>query len=57
VHLSGVGGLSTTLPCFYFGTRYGLLPAFGDFTGTALIRPQSGDRVFVLVDGKVLRKA
>jgi DNA ligase-associated metallophosphoesterase len=57
VHLSGAGGLSATLRCFYFGKHYGLLPAFGDFTGAALVRPRSGDQVFVLVDGRVLRKA
>ena len=28
-------------------------PAFGEFTGTARIRPVSGDRVFVLADGNL----
>jgi uncharacterized protein len=57
VHLSGAGGLGATLPCFYFGSDYGLLPAFGDFTGTALVRPRAGDRVFVVAEGMVIRKA
>ncbi len=57
VHLSGPGGLGATLPCFYFGREYGLLPAFGDFTGTGLVRPRAGDRVFVVADGTVMRKA
>ncbi len=57
VSLSGPGGLSATLPCFYFGRDYGLLPAFGDFTGTALVRPRAGDRIYVLADGVVIRKA
>jgi uncharacterized protein len=57
VYLSGAGGLSATLPCFYFGREYGLLPAFGDFTGTATVRPRVGEQVYVLADGVVLRKA
>jgi DNA ligase-associated metallophosphoesterase len=57
VYLSAAGGLSATLPCFYFGQDYGLLPAFGDFTGTATVRPRAGEQVFVLADGAVIRKA
>lgn len=57
VSLSGGGGLSATLPCFWFGREVGLLPAFGDFTGTAIVRPRVGEQVFVLADGVVLRKA
>jgi hypothetical protein len=57
VNLWGAGGLSATLPCFYFGREFGLLPAFGDFTGTATVRPRPGDQVFVVADGAVLRKA
>jgi DNA ligase-associated metallophosphoesterase len=57
VNLWGAGGLSATLPCFYFGREQGLLPAFGDFTGTATVRPRAGEQVFVVADGAVLRKA
>jgi uncharacterized protein len=51
----GRGKLAEQLPCFLFGERLALLPAFGEFTGTALVRPQRGDRVFVLAEGEVLR--
>ncbi|HEY6132970.1 MAG TPA: ligase-associated DNA damage response endonuclease PdeM [Rubrivivax sp.] len=36
------------LPCFHFGPRVGLLPAFGDFTGMHVVQAQPGDRVFVV---------
>lgn len=52
--LRGAGRQSARLPCFWFGQRVGVLPAFGGFTGSALVRPQPGDRVFVLADGEVL---
>jgi uncharacterized protein len=54
VHLIGKARQSLTLPCFYFGARMGLLPAFGKFTGLAPIAPQKNDRVFVVADNKVI---
>lgn len=54
VRLQGAARQSLRLPCFYFGARGGLLPAFGAFTGTADIPVQLGDRVFVIAEGQVL---
>jgi DNA ligase-associated metallophosphoesterase len=42
------------LPCFWFGPRWGILPAFGDFTGTAPIVRAPEDRVFVVADDRVI---
>lgn len=53
VRLSG-GGDSVRLPCFWFSQRVGVLPAFGAFTGTAVVRPREGDQVFVVADDQVL---
>jgi len=55
VALSG-NGRTMTLPCFYFGHDYALLPAFGEFTGTAVVRPRAGERVFVLAGGEIIAK-
>ncbi|HLT82336.1 MAG TPA: ligase-associated DNA damage response endonuclease PdeM [Cyclobacteriaceae bacterium] len=54
VQLSGKGRQAMTLPCFYFGSRQGFLPAFGGFTGIARIRPEKDGRVFVIVADKVM---
>jgi DNA ligase-associated metallophosphoesterase len=54
VRLSGEGE-SLRLPCFWFGARYGVLPAFGAFTGTAEVRPRRGDQVYVIAEEEVLR--
>jgi uncharacterized protein len=54
VHLLGKGRQSLTLPCFHFGERQGILPAFGSFTGLAKIHPKKNDRIFVIAEGKVL---
>lgn len=56
VRLAGHGGQSLTLPCFYFGQTYGVLPAFGAFTGTALIHPRPGERIVVIADGTLIEK-
>ena len=53
VHLSDAGG-SFRLPCFWFGKRVGVLPAFGAFTGTATIQPARGDQIFVIADDEVI---
>jgi DNA ligase-associated metallophosphoesterase len=42
------------LPCFHFGRDVGLLPAFGEFTGLHVVRPQPGDRVFVIAEDRVV---
>lgn len=48
IRLAGRGGLRERLPCFWFGERVGVLPAFGDFTGLALVEPEPEDRVFAV---------
>jgi DNA ligase-associated metallophosphoesterase len=54
VNLRGKGRQSIMLPCFYFGERQALLPAFGMFTGLARIAPKKDDRVFVVADNKIM---
>ena len=54
VRLSGDGD-TLKLPCFWFAARYGVLPAFGAFTGTAEVRPRKGDQVFVVAEQQVLQ--
>ncbi len=41
------------LPCFHFGDQVGLLPAFGDFTGSHTLTPAPSDQVFVIADDVV----
>jgi DNA ligase-associated metallophosphoesterase len=41
------------LPCFWFGERCAVLPAFGEFTGLAEVEPAPTDRVFVVTDAGV----
>ena len=57
VRLSALGEKSLRLPCFWFGSRYGVLPAFGAFTGNAEVLPRRGDQVFVIAEHEVLQVA
>ena len=41
------------LPCFHFAAALGVLPAFGEFTGTTLVRPRPGERVYVVAGDAV----
>ncbi len=54
VRLHGAGGLRARLPCFWFGSGGAVLPAFGDFTGLALVDPVPGDRVYAVAGAEVL---
>ncbi|MCF7202254.1 ligase-associated DNA damage response endonuclease PdeM [Pseudomonas oligotrophica] len=51
--LRGRGRQSLRLPCFCIGERVSLLPAFGDFTGTAEVDAGPGRRLFLVGDGEI----
>lgn len=53
--LTGSGRDRARLPCFWFGEKIGVLPAFGDFTGLADAEPAPPDRVWVIAGNAVLR--
>ncbi len=55
VSLRGGARQRLKLPCFFFGAQQGILPAFGQFTGTQRIRPREGEQVFVIADQEVVR--
>jgi len=54
VMLSGKGRQHIKLPCFYFGKHQGVLPAFGMFTGLALMKPTVEDKIFVIAENKII---
>ena len=54
VILEGKARQELRLPCFWFGADYGVLPAFGQFTGCAPILPKDGDTVLVIADGNIV---
>ncbi len=53
VALRGAGRQRERLACFHFGANVGVLPAFGEFTGHAEVRPRPGDRVWVVAGTEV----
>ncbi len=53
VSLGGRAHDRLRLPCFHFGTRCGVLPAFGSFTGMHALERAPGDRAFVIVDDEL----
>jgi uncharacterized protein len=53
--LRGRGRARLTLPCFAFGASCGVLPAFGEFTGGAVIAAAEYDRIFVVAEDAVVR--
>jgi DNA ligase-associated metallophosphoesterase len=49
----GRSGHGLRLPCFHLGARCGVLPAFGEFTGSHVLPRAAEDRVFVIADDAV----
>jgi metallophosphoesterase superfamily enzyme len=49
IRIRGMGKQSLQFPCFYFGTEYAVLPAFGKFTGTVSIDPLPESNVFAIL--------
>lgn len=43
------------LPCFYWGQKHAVLPAYGIFTGISTIQPFQSDEVFVIFDNRVVK--
>ncbi len=57
VRLFGGGKQSLRMPCFWFGKKGGILPAFGEFTGLFLLKPKKEDSVFVVAENQVIKAA
>lgn len=57
VRLAGAGKQSLRFPCFHFSANNALLPAFSHFTGYKLVNKTKGDRIFALVEKKVIEIA
>jgi uncharacterized protein len=55
VKLTGKAKQQLVVPCFYFGDAYALIPAFGKFTGKAIINYKLNDQVFAIAGNKVLK--
>lgn len=55
IYLHGPGKQGIRLPCFYFAKHHCILPAFSRFTGMALIEPQRNEKVFAIVENKLVQ--
>jgi DNA ligase-associated metallophosphoesterase len=56
VKISGSAKQSLALECFYFSKNHGILPAFGSFTGSSLMRGRkSEDEIFAITNQKIIR--
>lgn len=53
--LKGPSRQKLRLPCFHFGEKHGVLPAFGSFTGTHAMRITKKDLIYAIADGQVIK--
>jgi DNA ligase-associated metallophosphoesterase len=55
IRIHGAGKQSLCFPCFYFGKKYAVLPAFSRFTGVAMIYPDAEEAVFAIVNQELIQ--
>jgi len=53
VRIREYGRSTLRIPCFHRNGKRLVLPAFGAFTGTHVIRPRPGEECYLLADGEV----
>ena len=54
VELRGKGRQFLKLPCFFRSSSQMILPAFGEFTGTYVLEPAEGDKVYAITKDVVV---
>jgi DNA ligase-associated metallophosphoesterase len=54
IFIDGLARQSLRFPCFYFTETHAVLPAFGKFTGTYLVKQKKNDRVFAIVNKQLI---
>ena len=55
IKMNGLAAQSLMLPCFYFGKKYAVLPAFSQFTGLSKMKPLANDHVFAIVENEIVK--
>ena len=54
ITITGKAKQRLRLPCFYFGEKYALMPAFSLFTGIYAVQPEPSDRIFAITADAVI---
>ncbi len=54
IRLHGHGRQSLRLPCFFKRKNHMILPAFGEFTGTHVLRAQKDDEIYAITKNEVI---
>lgn len=54
IYIDGLARQSLRFPCFYFAEKHAVLPAFGKFTGTYLVKQKKNDSVFAIVNKQLI---
>ena len=56
IRISGSAKQSIRVACFYFAENHGILPAFGNFTGSAKMpKRKKEDQIFGIANQKIIK--
>ena len=56
IKLAGKGRQTISLPCFFLKVNQLIFPAFGSFTGNAILKKSKNDRTFVIFNNQIAEK-
>lgn len=54
IRLIGNARQTLRLPVYFFGEKYGILPAFGAFTGLHVLNPKENDQLYIIANNEVI---
>jgi DNA ligase-associated metallophosphoesterase len=54
VRLTGKARQSVRIPCFFLSNSQLILPAFGNFTGLAMMQPKENDKIWAIAGEKII---
>lgn len=57
IRLRGAGRQTLRLPCFFKSENQMIFPAFGQFTGSHILKPSKGNEVFAISEDEVFQVA
>lgn len=53
IRIAGKGKQSMTLPCFFFSSKYAVLPAFSKFSGKHILELKKNEFAYAIVENKL----
>ena len=55
VNIQGLANQSLTFPCYFFGDRQAIIPAFSKFSGLAMVKKKKNETIYAIVNQSLVK--